>query len=289
MRILFIHAHYDDYEFAAAGTFELWRRKLGKDLRARVLICTDGKAGHHFRTREETGRMRVAEQEASARIGGYEFETLRLPDGSVPREACLGVTIPLLAALWKSIREFEPDYLFCPPVAMDPRAGIHVDHVAVGEAVRKVAYMINVPHAFTPEYPADETSSKQVRVPVILNAFDGYMKRLQKPDLAIDIDEVFPLVAEMGYCHKSQIAEWLPWVASPGIMAVPKDLADWTRIKREQLLNRNQSLGVRSQHPMEYFTVTHWGTKPTYEQILRDIPGIDQGESNLEQLREALR
>ena len=27
--------------------------------------------------------------------------------------------------------------------------------VAVAEAVRKVAYMINVPHAFTPEYPAD--------------------------------------------------------------------------------------------------------------------------------------
>ena len=29
MKILCVHAHFDDFEFAAAGTFELWRRKLG--------------------------------------------------------------------------------------------------------------------------------------------------------------------------------------------------------------------------------------------------------------------
>ena len=28
MKALFIHAHFDDYEVTAAGTFELWRRKL---------------------------------------------------------------------------------------------------------------------------------------------------------------------------------------------------------------------------------------------------------------------
>jgi LmbE family N-acetylglucosaminyl deacetylase len=81
MKVLFIHAHFDDFEFTAAGTFELWRRKFGKDFRGRVLVCTDGKAGHQFRSREETGRMRLAEQEASARIGRYEFELLRLPNG----------------------------------------------------------------------------------------------------------------------------------------------------------------------------------------------------------------
>src|SRR5918999_1842890 len=82
MRILHAHAHFDDYEFTAAGTFETWKRKLGEDLRARVIVCTDGKAGHHFRTREETGLVRLAEQTASAELGGYEFELLRLPDGA---------------------------------------------------------------------------------------------------------------------------------------------------------------------------------------------------------------
>src|SRR5205085_9707777 len=73
MKALCVHAHYDDFEFVAAGTFELWRRKLGSAFRGRVLVCTDGKAGHQFRTRDETGQMRLREQEASARIGGYEF------------------------------------------------------------------------------------------------------------------------------------------------------------------------------------------------------------------------
>jgi len=172
MKILSVHAHYDDFEFVAGGTFELWRRKLGNVLRARVLVCTDGKAGHHFRTREETGRVRYREQEESAKIGQYEFEALRLPSGEIPREACLQVTPDLLASLWRSIRAFQPDYLFCPPVAPDPLAGIHNDHVTVAEAVRRVAYMINVPHAFTPEYPADETKAEPVKVPVILTVYD---------------------------------------------------------------------------------------------------------------------
>ena len=100
---------------------------------------------------------------ASARIGGYECELLRLPSGASPREACLQVTPDLLAGLWKAIRDFEPDYLFCPPFPGDPLAGIHVDHVAVAEAVRKVAYMINVPHAFTPEFPDDETKPSRAK------------------------------------------------------------------------------------------------------------------------------
>src|SRR5262245_38705176 len=102
MKILHAHAHFDDFEFVASGLFELWRRKLGADLRARVLVCTDGKAGHQFRTREETGRLRLQEQHASARIGQYQFQQLLLPNGQPPREACLQVTIDLMAALWKS-------------------------------------------------------------------------------------------------------------------------------------------------------------------------------------------
>ncbi|MBA2480008.1 MAG: PIG-L family deacetylase [Planctomycetes bacterium] len=278
MKALFLHAHFDDYEFTAAGTFELWKRALGKDFRARVIICTDGRAGHQFRTREETGRMRLAEQEESARIGGYEFKPLRLRDGSIPREACLSISTDLLAALWKEIREFEPDYLFCPPVIPDPLAGVHIDHISVGEAVRKVAYMINVPHAFTPEYPADETKPALCKVPVIINCFDAYMKTSNLIDLAVDIEPVYPKVCEMAYCHKSQIVEWLPWVSSPQILEAPRSLAEWQRILRKKF----------GSPAREYFTVTAWGTVPTLEQLLRDIPGIDRGASGLEQLGKRL-
>src|SRR5215472_15599732 len=81
MRILCVHAHFDDYEFVASGTFELWKRKLGDQVRTAILVCTDGRAGHQFRTREELHRIRVREQQASAVIGGYELEILRLPSG----------------------------------------------------------------------------------------------------------------------------------------------------------------------------------------------------------------
>jgi LmbE family N-acetylglucosaminyl deacetylase len=287
MKILCIHAHFDDFEFSAAGTFELWRRKLGPSLKARVIVCTDGRAGHQFRAREETGALRLREQEASARIGGYEFELLKLPDGQPPREACLQVTPALLAALWKAIRDFQPDYLFCPPLAADPLAGIHVDHVAVASAIRQVAYMINVPHAFTPEYPADETTSAQCKVPVIINLFDSYMAGANACDLAVDVEPAFQKICEMSWCHQSQITEWLPWVGRHD-MASPKNLEEWSATLRRRFDNKNLKLGLASQRALELFVVTAWGVIPSFEQILNDFPNIVPEASSLDALKERL-
>ena len=287
MKALFVHAHFDDYEFAAAGSFEMWRRKSPADFSCKVVICTDGEAGHHFRTREETGRLRLREQEASARLGAYPFELLRLPDGTVPREACLQVAPPLLAALWKAIRDFEPDYLFCPPVPADPLAGVHIDHARVAEAVRLVAYMINVPHAFTPEYPSDETQSHPCKVPVILNTYDTYMSGTTGCDLAVDIEPAFPLVCQMSWCHQSQIKEWLPWVGRHN-MQPPASLEDWAAILRQRFDRRSRDLGILSARTAEAFTVTAWGEVPTLEQLVRDFPSLLPEGSNLAALQSRL-
>lgn len=288
MKVLHVHAHFDDYEFVAAGTFDLWKRKLGDDLTARVIVCADGMAGHHFRTREQTGQIRLAEQEASARVGGYEFELLRLPDGSPPREACLQVSVPLLAALWKAVRDFEPDYLFCPPLPADPLAGIHNDHVTVAEAVRRVAYMFNVPHAFTPEFPADEARSVPKKVPVVLNVYDGYMFGAGGGyDLAVDVEEAFPKICEMTWCHQSQIMEWLPWVGRHDLQA-PRSAGEWAAALRARFDRRNRELGIPPGRATEVFTVTAWGEAPAYEQLLRDFPNVRPEASNLEGLRQRL-
>jgi LmbE family N-acetylglucosaminyl deacetylase len=287
MKVLSVHAHFDDFEFVAAGTFELFRRKHREKLRARVLVCTDGKAGHHFLTREETGELRIREQQESAKIGGYEFEMLRLPNGHPPREACLQVSTEFLAALWKAIRDFEPDYLFCPPVAADPLAGIHNDHITVAEAVRRVAYMINVPHAFTPEYPADETRSEPRKTPVILTVYDGYMFGAGAYDLAVNVEEVFEVIADCSSCHRSQIEEWIPWVGRHH-MPAPKSLEEWSKILRERFERHNRQLGIKSTKAFETFTVTAWGAVPTFDQLLSDLPTIDQKFSNLDALRERL-
>jgi len=286
MKIMCIHAHFDDFEFVAAGTFEMWRRRLGGALAARLVVCTDGTAGHHFRSREETGRVRLEEQLASARIGNYELAPLRLPDGSSPREASLRVTIPLMAAIWKAIRDFEPDYLFCPPLPRDPLAGIHVDHAAVAQAVREVAYMINVPHAFSPEYPADETRSTPCKVPVILNTYDSYQFGSNGCDLAVEVEEAFDLVARMAWCHQSQVCEWLPWVGRHQ-MPVPASLEEFTATLRRHSERRNGELGLPPAPAVEAFTVTAWGIVPTLARLTRDFPGLSP-RSNLAGLGQRL-
>ena len=288
MKALYVHAHYDDYEFTAAGTFELWRRKLGSAFQPKVLVCTDGAAGHHFRTREETVRIRLDEQIASAKFGGYEFELLRLPGGSVPREACLQVTIPLLAALWKAIRDFEPDYLFCPPLPADPFAGVHNDHITIADAVRRVAYMINVPHAFTPEYPTDETASRPCKVPVIVNVYDGYMSGANSHDIAVDVEDAFSTIRELTWCHQSQVTEWLPWVGRHH-MAPPSSEAEWSEILRARFDRKNRELGIQVPHAVEVFRLTSWGVVPTLDQLLADFPPIMGAASNLDALAARLK
>lgn len=288
MRALFIHAHFDDYEFTAGGTFERWRRQLGPSFEGTVLVCTDGKAGHHFRTREETGRIRLAEQAESARVGGYAFELLRLPNGQPPREACLQVSIELLAALWKAIRDFEPDYIFCPPLGGDLLAGIHNDHETIAEAVRRVAYMINVPHAFTPEYPADETRATPCKVPVILNVYDGYMFGANAYDFAVDVEEAFDVITATTWCHQSQIAEWLPWVGRHD-MAPPASQDEWAATLRARFVRKNRELGIDSPHAIEVFRVTAWGAVPTLAQLEADLPPMLASASNLEALGHRLR
>lgn len=287
MNALYIHAHYDDYEFTASGTFELWKRQLGDAFRAKVLVCTDGAAGHQFRTRGETARRRWQEQIDSAAIGGYEVDRLRLPDGTVPREACLRVTPELLAALWKAIRDFEPDYLFCPPLPADPLAGVHLDHLAVAQAIREVAYMINVPHAFTPEYPADETTSKPCKVPVIVAVYDGYMFGANTHDLAVDVEAAFDRICAMTWCHQTQIREWLPWVGRHRL-AAPQNPEEWRATLRRRFDRNNRELGIASAHAMEVFTVTAWGEIPRFDQLVADFPALCAAASHGDALRERL-
>lgn len=278
MKVLCMHAHFDDFEFVAAGMFARLKQARGEEVETKLIVCTDGKAGHHSRTREETGRIRLREQQDSAAIGGYEMDVLRLPSGAVPREGCLDVNRELLAAFWKAIRDFEPDYLLCPPLASDPLAGIHVDHVAVAEAVRKVAYLINVPHAFTPEYPADETVSAPCKVPVILNVYDDYQGGANRCDFVVDIEPVFPLVAQMSFCHQSQIAEWLPWVGRHGLSA-PRSMVEWEKTLRERVEGNKRVLCLDTPGAVEAFTVTAWGEIATAARLIEDIPGILPGIS----------
>lgn len=287
MKLLHIHAHHDDFEWAAAGTFELLRRGLAARLHARIVVCTDGKAGHHFRTREETGAMRQREQAAAAALAGVDYQQLADHRGDLFREGCLPLDNGFLGALWKAIRDFEPDYLFCPPLPTDSLAGVHPDHLAVAEGVRRVAYMINVPHAFTPEYPADETRSEPCKVPVIINVHDGYMTGANACDLAVNVESTFEHLVNMTWCHQSQFCEWLPWVDRHNLRA-PDSKSDWAVQLRAAHLRRNREMGLAQSESTEFFRVTAWGTVPSAEQLVADFPGLLDPAGTLARLRARL-
>lgn len=287
MRLLFVHAHFDDYEFTAAGTFELWRRK-DPEVRRRVLICTDGAAGHQSLSREATAERRLAEQEHAGRLGGFEVRLLRDRQARPFREARLHASAEFLPALWREIREFEPDYLFCPPLPESPLVGVHVDHLDVAHAVRSVAYMINVPHAFSPEFPEPTGSSPvSVRTPVILTTYDGYMAGGHGHDVAVDISSVVDLAADLAWCHESQLREWLPWVDRHNL-SIASSGEQWRSQYRAVLDRRRAALGVSTTGAFEFFNVTAWGVVPTLAQLLRDIPGVGADASRLERLGQRL-
>src|SRR5262249_8822791 len=148
-------------------------------------------------------------------------------------------------------------------------------------------YMINVPHAFTPEYPADETTSRPCKVPAILTVYDGYMFGANAYDLAIDVEEAFEKICEMSFCHQSQIAEWLPWVGRHK-MKTPKSFAEWRTVLRQRFERKNRELAIKSTHAVEVFTVTAWGAVPDCDQLLNDFPQIFSEASPLAQLKARL-
>jgi LmbE family N-acetylglucosaminyl deacetylase len=197
------------------------------------------------------------------------------------------VNSQLLAGLWKAIRDFEPDYLFCPPLPTDPLAGVHLDHQAVAEAIRRVAYMINVPHAFTPEYPADERRSLPCKVPVIVAVYDGYMFGENTHDLAVDVEPAFDQITRMTWCHQSQIIEWLPWVGRHN-MDVPRDFEEWRRTLRARFDRKNRELGVEAKNALEVFTITAWGEVPEFERLISDFPNLAPAASHLTKLKRKL-
>jgi LmbE family N-acetylglucosaminyl deacetylase len=288
MKLLFVHAHFDDYEFTAAGTFEKWRRQAKGSLRRRVLVCTDGGAGHHRLSREATAQRRLEEQKEAARLGGFEFSLLQDSVGRPFREARLATSTEFLPALWREIREYEPDYLFCPPIPQSTLVGVHVDHLDVAQAIRSVGYMINVPHAFTPEYPDGGGEVRQVRTPVILNTYDGYMAGGHGHDLAVEITDVADFAADLAWCHASQLREWLPWVDRHNLSA-PSNPVAWREQFRELIARRKRALGICAEGLFEVFSVTAWGAVPSMEQLLADIPGVCVRASHLDQLSSRLR
>jgi LmbE family N-acetylglucosaminyl deacetylase len=265
-------AHQDDFEFTAAGAFALLREAHGKDIDLKVVATTRGASGHHISGLEETFRRREAEAKKSASIIGAEYECLTCLDGSHSHLQFF-VNRNTLGGLWNAIRQFEPDYIFCPPVITDPLAGIHIDHYNTAWAVRMVAYQLSVPHA----YPAINrpANNKKGKSPVIINVDDGYAETADW-HINLDLTSVYnQKKLPMLLSHESQIFEWIPWNFTKS-KPTKKKSVEWIK-QKDKLLNMRY--GFNDNTPREFFRFTHWGADPKEANIKKLFTKYQVSES----------
>jgi LmbE family N-acetylglucosaminyl deacetylase len=136
-RFLVIAAHPDDAEFGPSGTAATW---IGQGSVGWLVCCTSGDQGGEDPAADplELAATREAEQEAAARIIGYDGVTfLHQPDGALVND------LTLRELLVREIRTFRPDAVMAtdPETLFHQDGGInHVDHRAAGMAAVDATY-----------------------------------------------------------------------------------------------------------------------------------------------------
>lgn len=256
-----VMAHQDDFEFTAGGTFARLRRKYAEDIDLKILATTRGASGHHEMPPEETFRRRSREAAESAAVIGAEYECLTRLDGShVPGQ--LFIDANTLGGLWNAVRDFEPDFIFCPPLVSDPLAGIHIDHYNTAMAVRMIAYQLTVPHA----YPTvNKTLKLRVACPVIINVDDSYAGEGAYDFSVAMEDDIYESKVRMALCHRSQVFEWLPWNFNG--LETPVSEAEFRADFRKRHSRINERYNNDDSTPREYFRITRWGKSASPEDI----------------------
>lgn len=263
VRVIAFGAHPDDCDIRAAGTAAKFAR-LGYAVK--FVSVTNGDAGHQSMGGGPLALRRRAEAEEAARRLGVTYEVLDNHDGE------LLPTLDVRRQIIRRIREWNAD------IVLAPRPNdYHPDHRYTGVLVQDAAYMVVVPN-ICPETPALRKNP----------AFFYYEDRFQKPapfrpDIAIDIDDVFQLKIDALDAHTSQVYEWLPWVDGK-LSEVPKDPAErkkWLAVAHNipptadvrRALEKwyGPERAARVQHA-EAFELCEYGSQPTPEQLRRLFP-----------------
>lgn len=256
-KLLAIVPHQDDFEFNAGGTFARLRQRYGDAVRMKVIITSRGASGHHEMDPDALFMRRMEEARESAALIGAEAECLTQLDGTHVAAQVL-VTRNLLGGIWNAIRDFQADYLFCPPMVTDPLAAVHVDHEETARAVRLVGYQLGVPRA----YPALTATAANIhyRAPVIVLCDDVYNYETEY-HVACDISKTYGTKVAMAKCHRSQIYEWLPF----NRRQAPPSEEEFEKSFRLRHTHINERFGLEDSVPREYFRFSRWGRRPLEE------------------------
>jgi LmbE family N-acetylglucosaminyl deacetylase len=261
INVIVFGAHPDDCDIRAAGTAAKFAQMGHK---VKFVAVTNGDAGHQSEGGGMLAKRRRAEAMESARRLGITYEVLDNHDGE------LLPTLPVRQQIIRRIRQWNADLVIAPR----PN-DYHPDHRYTGVLVQDAAYMVVVPNV-CPDTPPLRKN------PVFLYEQDNFQRPNPfRPDVAIDIDDVWQKKIDALDAHVSQVYEWLPWVDGT-LDSVPRDPAQrrqWLEKTRNQPPNEavraslvkwyGPERGNRIQHA-EAFEVCEYGRRPT-EQDLRAL------------------
>lgn len=263
LRVIMIGAHPDDCDFDGGGTAILFS-KLGYAVK--FVSVTNGDAGHQTLQGKALAKRRFAEAQEAGKRFGVTYDVLDNHDGQ------LLPSLEVRLQIIKKIREWNADIVFAPR----PN-DYHPDHRYTGVLVQDAAYMVAVP-ALVPGTPALKKN------PVFIYFHDGFQRPNPfRPDIAVDITNVFTQKVHALAAHESQMFEWLPWIGHYADK-VPKNKNEWekwlaqtravtitpaVKASLEKWYGKDKATQV--QHA-EAFEICEYGMQPNDEDVRRLFP-----------------
>lgn len=261
IRVIAFGAHPDDCDIGAGG---LAAKFAAMGHKVKFVAVTNGDAGHQTMGGGVLAKRRRAEAMESARRLGIEYEVLDNHDGE------LLPTLDVRLQVIRRIRQWNAD------VVISPRTNdYHPDHRNTGMLLQDAAYMVMVPNVASDTPPLKKN-------PVFLHFQDRFQKPDPfRPDIAIDITDVFDQKISALDAHQSQVYEWLPWVGGY-FEQVPVNQAErlpWlrktmqrpitpaVRLALEKWYGKDRGAGIQF---AEAFQVGEYGAQPD-EVMLRKL------------------
>jgi LmbE family N-acetylglucosaminyl deacetylase len=218
IRVIMIGAHPDDCDQDGGGTAILFA-KMGYAVK--FVSVTNGDAGHQSEGGGMLAKRRIAEAKEAGKRYGVEYDVLDNHDGE------LLPSLEVRLQVIRKIREWNAD------VVIAPRPNdYHPDHRYTGVLVQDAAYMVAVPNV-APDTPPLKKN------PVFLYFQDFFQRpNLFRPDIAVDISDVYAQKIHAMDAHESQMYEWLPWIGGY-LDQVPSD-----KSKREPWLAKTRAVRI---------------------------------------------
>ena len=264
IRVIAFGAHPDDCDIRAGGTAAKFAA-MGHAVK--FVSVTNGDAGHQSQGGGALAKRRYAETQESARKLGIVYDVLDNHDGE------LLPTLDVRHQIIRKIREWKAD------IVLAPRPNdYHPDHRYTGVLVQDAAYMVVVPNV-CPDTPPLRKN------PVFFYFEDNFQKPAPfRPDVAIDIEDVWQKKVDALDSHVSQMYEWLPWVDGK-LDQVPQDpqaRKEWmardvrgqgptpaVRQALEKWYGAERARGIRH---AEAFELCEYGSRPGEAELKRLFP-----------------